>query len=117
MTVEPLVTHIYFQGSVYLESHAAPEHAAYAASSQSSHLPTLPPNHRVRFSGRPVNLCACCTRLAWVMAINAARNQDCSGKGLAEDGGPCKFEGCAQKGLGDQHAYPAATVSNLPLRT
>ena len=71
--------------SIY-NQHAAPEHAAYAANSQISHLPTLPPNHRVRFSGGPVNLCACCTRLAWVMAINAARNQDRSGKGLAVEG-------------------------------
>jgi len=86
MTVKPLVTHIYFQGSVYLESHAAPEHAAYAACSQSSHLPTLPPNHRVRFSGGRQTYVRAAVRLAWVMAINAARNQDSSGKGLAVEG-------------------------------
>jgi len=40
----------------------------------------------VRFSGGRQNYVRAAARLAWVMAINAARNQDRSGKGLAVEG-------------------------------
>jgi len=61
-------------------------HAVYAASSQSSHLPTLPPNHRVHFSGGRQTYVRAVARLEWVMAMNAARNQDRGGKGQAVAG-------------------------------
>jgi len=49
-------------------------------------LPTLPPNHRVRFSGSRQIYVRAAASLAWVVAINAAKNQDRSGKGLAVEG-------------------------------
>jgi len=83
-SVEPLVTYVYLQGSIYLESACHPR--ARCIRSQHSHLPTLPPNHRLHFSGGQQTCVRAAAHLAWVIAINAARNQDRSGKGLAMKG-------------------------------
>ena len=77
---------IFTQILIICNQHAALVHAVYAASSQSSHLPTLPPNHRVHFSGGRQTYVRAVARLEWVMAMNAARNQVRGGKGQAVAG-------------------------------
>ena len=74
------------------------------------------PNHLGAFLRGPANLCACCS------TPGMGDGYECSQKSgpwpqRSGRGRPWHFEGCAQKGLGEEHTYPAATVRNLPPRT
>jgi len=80
------MAHIYPQGSVYLESACRPR--ARCIHCQQPQQPFADPAAESpgAFSGGRQTYVHAAARLAWVMAINAARNQDRSGKGLAVEG-------------------------------